>query len=254
MPTAAASTVLVASSARDARAAQAMTDHHTELSRALAARVEAVLSGGEHSIDHARQRLVEFCQRELVPHAAAEETTLYPVAATVDRASLLVEAMVAEHGTLARHVSELEQPAEAAQVAARAGALHALFASHLAKEEELLVPLVAADPALSLAQVLDDMQGHLTPSASGCGHDCQCGADDASVPVLDARTVPHAIRHATVLGALSAVPVGGSLVLVAGHDPLPLLAQIEAREPGAVDVWYETRGPEAWRLHLTRTA
>ncbi|MFF8633546.1 DUF2249 domain-containing protein [Streptomyces pilosus] len=41
------------------------------------------------------------------------------------------------------------------------------------------------------------------------------------------REVPHAIRHATVFGALDAVPAGTAMVLIAHHDSLPLLAQIE---------------------------
>ncbi|SDB80463.1 Uncharacterized conserved protein, DUF2249 family [Raineyella antarctica] len=72
------------------------------------------------------------------------------------------------------------------------------------------------------------------------------------IPVLDARTIPHAIRHATIFGALSAIGPGGSLILVAPHDPLPLLAQIAERESGAIEVSYLERGPEAWRLQLTR--
>jgi uncharacterized protein (DUF2249 family) len=64
--------------------------------------------------------------------------------------------------------------------------------------------------------------------------------------------VPHAIRHATIFGALDAVAPGRGLVLVAPHDPLPLLAQIEQRSPGAFDVSYIERGPDAWRLQLVR--
>lgn len=60
--------------------------------------------------------------------------------------------------------------------------------------------------------------------------------------------MPHALRHATVFGALDAVPEGSAMVLVAPHDPLPLLAQIEGRGPGTVSVEYLARGPEAWRL------
>lgn len=80
-----------------------------------------------------------------------------------------------------------------------------------------------------------------------------CGCDHSSeVPELDVRSIPHAIRHATVFGALEAVPSGTSLILVAPHDPLPLLAQIEERNPGAFQVSYLDRGPEAWRLELAR--
>ncbi|HEX6247963.1 MAG TPA: DUF2249 domain-containing protein [Nocardioidaceae bacterium] len=86
-------------------------------------------------------------------------------------------------------------------------------------------------------------------------HHCNCGEkDDAGYPELDARAVPHAIRHATIFGALDAVRPGSGMVLVAPHDPLPLLAQIEQRSPGTFEVSYLERGPEAWRLQFVRQA
>ncbi|HET7357804.1 MAG TPA: DUF2249 domain-containing protein [Nocardioidaceae bacterium] len=96
----------------------------------------------------------------------------------------------------------------------------------------------------------DSHQSH--ESQSG-GHDCTCGEQDGpGFPELDARQVPHAIRHATVFGALDYVQPGAGLVLVAPHDPLPLLAQIEHRYSGAFEVEYLQRGPDAWRLNLVR--
>ncbi|HEX6150833.1 DUF2249 domain-containing protein [Nocardioides sp.] len=91
-------------------------------------------------------------------------------------------------------------------------------------------------------------------AAGGCGgHACTCGETDAGeLPELDARAVPHAIRHATIFGALDALGPGGGLVLVAPHDPLPLLNQLEARSPGGFSVDYLERGPEAWRLRFRR--
>ena len=89
-------------------------------------------------------------------------------------------------------------------------------------------------------------------SSASCG--CGCAHEDGA-PELDVRAIPHAIRHATVfgaLGALSAIPSGGSLDLVAPHDPKPLLAQIADREQGTISVTYLDEGPEAWRLRLTR--
>ncbi|HJR39204.1 MAG TPA: DUF2249 domain-containing protein [Nocardioidaceae bacterium] len=76
--------------------------------------------------------------------------------------------------------------------------------------------------------------------------------DGPGYPELDARVVPHAIRHATVFGALDAIAPGGGMVLVAPHDPLPLLAQIEQRSPGVFEVEYLERGPEAWRIAFVR--
>ncbi|HQH08895.1 MAG TPA: DUF2249 domain-containing protein [Phycicoccus sp.] len=85
-------------------------------------------------------------------------------------------------------------------------------------------------------------------NSGGCG----CGEHDEPIPELDVRAVPHAIRHATVFGALTAIKSGGSMILVAPHNPLPLLAQIDERENGAISVSYLDEGPEAWRLKLTR--
>lgn len=82
---------------------------------------------------------------------------------------------------------------------------------------------------------------------------CACGGHDPAIPELDVRAIPHAIRHATVFGALSAIRVGGAMDLVAPHDPRPLLAQIAEREQGAIEVEYLVRGPETWTLRLTRT-
>ena len=82
--------------------------------------------------------------------------------------------------------------------------------------------------------------------------ECACGCVDGGEPELDVRAIPHAIRHATVFGALGAVPVGGSLLLVAPHDPKPLLGQIAEREAGTIEVTHLVRGPQAWTLRLTR--
>ncbi len=63
---------------------------------------------------------------------------------------------------------------------------------------------------------------------------CTCGeAQGHDAPVLDARTIPHALRHAAIFGALDSLPSGGALVLVAPHDPQPLLAQARDRSPSS---------------------
>lgn len=84
------------------------------------------------------------------------------------------------------------------------------------------------------------------PAACGCGHD---HAEDA--PRLDARLIPHAIRHGAILGALSQVQPGAAMVLIAPHDPVPLLNQIAAGFDD-VTVSYLVQGPEEWQLLLAR--
>lgn len=112
--------------------------------------------------------------------------------------------------------------------------------------------IIAANEAEALAA--NAAQADAAGTADGgCGGSCTCGeVDGPEYPELDARTVPHAIRHATIFGALDSIAPGDGLVLVAPHDPLPLLAQIEQRWPDEFAVSYLERGPEAWRLSLAR--
>ncbi|MFK5633572.1 MULTISPECIES: DUF2249 domain-containing protein [unclassified Ornithinimicrobium] len=81
---------------------------------------------------------------------------------------------------------------------------------------------------------------------------CACGCVDEGIPALDAREIPHAIRHATIFGALGGLRPGQQMDLVAPHDPLPLLAQLADREGDALTHTYVESGPEAWTLRFTR--
>jgi uncharacterized protein (DUF2249 family) len=259
--------LVIASTAGDADAAVAVEQHHAALAGALGLRVERLLTAAElddGAAERCRTDLVEWCRRELVPHALAEEKGMYPAAQETAEGRFLVEGMLAEHGTIVGLVDEIAAATVPVRAAAAGRALQVLFESHLAKENDLVLPLLAATPQVSLADLLEGMhellglEHHEAQEASngGCdGHSCSCGeVDGPELPELDARAIPHAIRHATIFGALDSVAAGGGLVLIAPHDPLPLLAQVEQRSPGIFDVDYLERGPEAWRLRFARTA
>jgi uncharacterized protein (DUF2249 family) len=269
------SELVIASSEADARAAEAVTQHHAALAGALSLRAEALLTvasrGDASSAEQARRDLVEWCERELVPHALAEEQAMYPAAQATVEGRLLVEAMLGEHEVLTGLVREVAGAADTARAAASAAALRAVFDSHLTKENTLVVPLLASIPGVSLSALLGDMHellgdasathdtetadaGTAEASTGFGGHTCSCGeVDSPGYPELDVRSVPHSIRHATVFGALESLRPGAGLELVAPHDPLPLLDQVNRRWPGRFSVTYSERGPEAWRLSLTST-
>ena len=81
---------------------------------------------------------------------------------------------------------------------------------------------------------------------------CTCGHHDEEDIVLDVRTIPHAIRHGAIFGALDSLSGGGAMVLIAPHDPLPLLDQARSRYPEGLTVEYLQSGPDAWHLRLAR--
>jgi iron-sulfur cluster repair protein YtfE (RIC family) len=180
--------VAVASSQADAAAVAAVEQHHAELAGRLTAHVQAMLAtaGDPAAFAPVRAAAGAFCTGELAPHAAAEEKALYPAAATSEAARLLVEGMVAEHAVISRLVTELTVEPDPVRAAAAGYALKVLFEAHLAKENELVLPVVAADPAVSLAGVLEGMHELLGPdehddagpagrAGCGCGG-CGCGS------------------------------------------------------------------------------
>ncbi|MFF9773939.1 DUF2249 domain-containing protein [Streptomyces sp. NPDC013978] len=274
------SVLTLASHPRDATALESAEAHHARLAGELAGRVKMLLTAVDRDPSAAEKihaGLVAFCDRSLLPHAAAEEAALYPAAHRMPEARLLIESLIGEHRCLTTLVDVLRAAPSPAAAAADARALQVLFEEHLAKENGLVLPLLAMTPEISLADLLADMHHRLAHDSSdttspedqhneeghdmyearieetgGCGGLCGCGGgEEANEPELDVRDVPHAIRHATVFGALDAVPAGTAMVLIAHHDPLPLLAQIEQRNPGVFSVEYLERGPEAWRLRLS---
>lgn len=280
-------TVTLATSPDDAAAVEAVEQHHAHLAGALAARVEhLVVAAAAHdaaATETARTGLVGWLQSELMPHAAAEESSMYPAGRDIDGHRVLVDAMTDEHRVLAGLVDRLAVTTDPVRAAAVATTIATLFDVHLHKENDYLLPALAGAAEVSLADLLAGMHelvgddahahhdhhdhhdghvghgGHASGEAGSAakahGHDHHCDCDEAEAagpPELDVRQVPHAIRHATVFGALEAVAPGGAMDLVAHHDPVPLLAQVEQARPGEFVVDYLDRGPQAWRLRFTR--
>ncbi|GAB1640815.1 DUF2249 domain-containing protein [Krasilnikovia sp. MM14-A1259] len=257
----------------DQRAAHAVVRHHAQLAATLTGHVVDLLRTAEfgtlRDVWQRRNALATWLHDELLPHAYAEEAALYPAAADEPGGRLLVEGMIAEHRAITALVEELEATSSAVAAAATARALQVLFIAHLAKENDLIVPLLVSAPAVDLARLLDGMHdligGHGETEPGGCGGSCGCGGDAAGAaqasaevltidPRLDVRDIPHGERHARVLAALDALPDDGALVLVAPHAPRPLLAEIDARYAGQVAAQWLQTGPDVWQVRLHRNS
>lgn len=254
----------IASSSADAEAMDAVENHHAQMSGELALLVANLLNAGDgSSATIARDRLASWARESLVPHALAEETSLYPASRELTEGRLLVDAMLAEHVAIVAMVEEIEKAPTHVAAAAAGRALQALFAVHLDKENRQLLPLLGASPDYSVAELLQGMHEVLGGGPEGHGHAesepadghqgsaCACGTvDPPGNPELDVRVIPHAIRHATIFGALDAVAAGAGLEIVADHDPIPLLRQVEQRTPDRFEITYLERGPVDFRVQF----
>ncbi len=75
-------------------------------------------------------------------------------------------------------------------------------------------------------------------------HDHQHLRADSLYP-FDARGIAKRFRHAAIFGALDSLQPGETMRFCNDHDPLPLLAQLQARHGQAVEISYEERSPGA---------
>lgn len=170
----------------DRLAATAVVNHHAQLADELTGHVQrlrdAAVGGDPDLAQSRREALLDWLLTELLPHAAAEEAAMYPAAAELPAGKLLVDGMLAEHQAIAAAVAELSDAGTAVDAAAAARALSALFEVHLAKENELILPLLLAAEQVSVAGLLDgmhDLLGGGDHSHGGHSHGTRSHGDDA---------------------------------------------------------------------------
>ncbi len=70
--------------------------------------------------------------------------------------------------------------------------------------------------------------------------------------VMDVRPIPCSIKHGLILKTWRELPVGQHFILLNDHDPVPLRYQFQA-EFGESFTWdYLQRGPEEFRVKITK--
>jgi uncharacterized protein (DUF2249 family)/quercetin dioxygenase-like cupin family protein len=69
---------------------------------------------------------------------------------------------------------------------------------------------------------------------------------------LDVRRLRKPDKHPTIFATYSALATGESFVLVNNHDPKHLRDEFDADHPDSYGWEYLDRGPEAWRIRITK--
>ena len=265
------SELIMATSAEDASSVDELREVHAEILGRLtgiADGLSASAGASGQEFDLAYRDGVAYIGETVLPHLLVADELLYPAARASAPTKLLAEATLAGTSAIAEQGGRLEHATERPRAIAATESVRALVQARFAAEDDVLLPALAASPGVSLAEIVREMsqrapaagaratEGSAAAPAEAAGHGhggCGCAESGSTgAPELDVRQIPHAIRHATVFGAFDAVPAGSSMILIAHHDPVPLLHQLSDRSGGRLEVAYEERGPEAWRLRLTR--
>ena len=152
---------------------EAMRTHHRVLGEQLTERADAVSGAVGAGQPHgaAVAGFIAYLAGEVLPHAAAEERTIYPAAAARAELADVLGEMIAEHVTLSAGGARLAALTDGAAAAEQAQQIAGLFAAHAARENDLVLPALLADQSVDLAALLDQMHhdaGHAgTPAPVG---------------------------------------------------------------------------------------
>ncbi len=70
---------------------------------------------------------------------------------------------------------------------------------------------------------------------------------------LDVRVIVPAQRHPLIFQRFAALATGEGFTLVNDHDPKPLYYQLNLEYSGQLGWDYLEKGPEVWRVRISRT-
>ena len=160
---------------------QRVRDEHRELMlriELLRTLADSIGSTSAESIREGVGQAYTFLIHQLIPHAQAEEQVLYPTVGRLLRALEATETMSRDHLEVIRLTEELEAlrlhlyytPISESNEQALRRVLYGLYAIiklHLAKEEEIYLPIVEARlPAEEVNGLLEAMEGTVMEAKS----------------------------------------------------------------------------------------
>jgi uncharacterized protein (DUF2249 family) len=70
--------------------------------------------------------------------------------------------------------------------------------------------------------------------------------------VMDVRPIPCSVKHPLIIRTWLELPTADYFVLLNDHDPVPLYYQFSAQWPEAFTWEYLVRGPDEFRVKITK--
>jgi uncharacterized protein (DUF2249 family) len=246
-----------------AAAIDAIRRHGDALAGRLSDLADAVVEAVDDGDDGRTEALALFgwYRGDLLPQFKATEAALYARGREREATALLVQSLTEDHEQLKVLFEALDSVSGPGDAAATAGAARARYAAHLARQNDLLLPALAA-AGVDVAELVAD-RPELT---GGTRKQAEVKAPVVTTPdgqaptiepvtgteELDVRELTHQARHGVIRGKMQALTDTGKLILVNDHDPLPLKYQAEAMWPDQFVWTYLDEGPEEWRVSIAR--
>ncbi|MHB8318272.1 MAG: hemerythrin domain-containing protein [Acidimicrobiales bacterium] len=145
---------------------ESMVSHHRSMVDELRALTSALVDDADHGrdVDASSTKLVTYLNDEVLPHATAEENSLYRAAAGIPSLSATLPQMIDEHRELASLTRRLAEASSDPATHARAPyttQIFVLFVTHAAKENDIVLPAVLAEDGVDLSGLLHEMHSLL---------------------------------------------------------------------------------------------
>ncbi len=142
----------------EAEAFEAILAHHAVLNDEVKRRSGAIVGTSENGEPGKEVigSLVSYLDSEVIPHALAEESSIYQAAENAGLGEL-IEEMKAEHKLLIAEKMALEGSKTAQTAAEHSLRFAELFSAHVTKENELILPSLLESVNIDLTTVLSEM-------------------------------------------------------------------------------------------------
>jgi len=232
---------------------EAMHNHHQEMVATLEKHVAALV---DKSGNAKPAELVDFLNNELIPHAQAEETYLYPAVDPLIKAHGSATAtMSIDHEFIQNYVREIEaatalldntpnenQTLIRQNLARLALQLQGIFLLHLEKEERIYLPLFEHYTSTEEQErILNNMH--------------ESGTEQPIVKVtVDVRQIAPPQRHPLIFQTFHSLQNGEAFRLINDHDPKPLFYQFKYELEGQFTWEYVESGPQVWQVIVGKTS
>ncbi len=138
---------------------QAMLAHHASLIEEVNFRVQVIRNkvANQEPEGSSVSDLVNYMNSDVVPHAIAEEHTIYLAASDKLGLSKMIGQMVSEHQELIGEISALREALTPSEAVERSEQLALLFSEHVKKENDLILPQLFDSRNVDLTLVLGEM-------------------------------------------------------------------------------------------------
>jgi uncharacterized protein (DUF2249 family) len=148
---------------------EAMLQHHHTLVEDVDSRIAVIAEAVGRGIPDgpAVGALITYLAEEVLPHALAEEDSIYRAAGARADLADTVNGMIAEHRVLDSAIESLASAPTAPAALIQATQIGTFFTAHVNKENELLLPALLEDNDVDLVELLAQMHRLTEAAADG---------------------------------------------------------------------------------------